>query len=316
MEDIKKLFEELGFTLYESKILLWLIAEGGLRSAKQISQGSNVPLTRIYSILLGFEKKGMIKVTPGKEKLYSTADIKHLIEILKNNKKSELEEKEEKDISIINSLNQKLKDISKGYPSEVAIKYYTDNNAYWEDYAAASQKMKSGEKNRIINNLRLCHSFIQKELDAMSETQRDVMKGKFVSCKVKMHYVVNPRSLVQRAVSDLKDKNDILMSITRMLKNVKRENAVITIAPELKNLVMVIFSDMIFLEFYGEDSKKITSAIQIKSEQITKDFAGWFDAFDKRKKHNLKEEYKEFENEILKWAEKLAGISPRKILLA
>lgn len=315
MEEMIKLLERLGFTLYESKIVIWISSQSGYKTAKQIAEGSGVPLSRIYSILLKFEKLDIIKKFPGREYSYSIIDKDVLIEIISKNKESEIEKEKEETNTLCKMLNEKLSEVQKKFPSEVDVKYYTDNDAYWKDYVSATSKLKKNDRYRIINNIRLSSSFLREEIDKMSPEQRIVSKGMEYPSGTIVHYMLNPKALVERIIFELKANDKIIESISAMLEYLDQNKKYycFTIAPEMKNILITIVSDSVFLEFYGMESARISSAIRIKNEKIAKDFMKWFDGFDKIKKHESKKEFNEFKEDVLKWAEKLAKIKPKEI---
>lgn len=66
---IEKLFS-LGLSEYESNVYIQLI-QADKQTASGLAQSSNVPRTKIYSVLEGLVTKGMCYETKGKTKLYS-----------------------------------------------------------------------------------------------------------------------------------------------------------------------------------------------------------------------------------------------------
>lgn len=64
MEEIFKLLRKIGLTEYESKVYLTLLSKH-LDGATRLSKESQVPRTKIYSVLESLEKKGWVKVYSG-----------------------------------------------------------------------------------------------------------------------------------------------------------------------------------------------------------------------------------------------------------
>lgn len=62
-----------GLTEYEARVYLELVAAGSL-TAKQVSQESGVPYTRIYDVISRLEKKGWIEKEEGRPiRVFATA---------------------------------------------------------------------------------------------------------------------------------------------------------------------------------------------------------------------------------------------------
>jgi ribosomal protein L29 len=167
--------------------------------------------------------------------------------------------------------------------------------------------------------MRWAHGFLPEEVvnkpdikSMIVEDIRKIKEGKFL-----LHHIVNAEALVNVTIEDLKTKDQIKRSIAQILYYYNRPDLkkyhFITLASELKNILIVILKDSTFLEFYSPtEHTKIHSAVQIKSRAIARDFAKWFDAYSKEK-HEPEKDYQLFKKEILKYARELAKISPSEI---
>ena len=84
------LLEKLGLTEYESKTLNSLFE---LREAKapEISRNAQVPKTRVYDVLDGLVKKGLIIEIQGRPKRYRIIEAKKTLQKLVEEKKKEIE---------------------------------------------------------------------------------------------------------------------------------------------------------------------------------------------------------------------------------
>jgi sugar-specific transcriptional regulator TrmB len=71
-------FKELGFSEYESKVLAALVKLGSA-SAKEISIASRVPQNKLYSILEGFEKIGVLSALPVEPKRFKLINIETFV---------------------------------------------------------------------------------------------------------------------------------------------------------------------------------------------------------------------------------------------
>jgi len=69
MEETSKIFERLGLTGYESAVLAALFQAQDV-TASDISKASEVPYTKIYSILNSLEKQGFVKMSLERPKRY------------------------------------------------------------------------------------------------------------------------------------------------------------------------------------------------------------------------------------------------------
>lgn len=75
MSDAVERLKELGLTEYESKVYYALIRSSGL-TAEEISKISNVPLTRVYSVLTSLQSKGMVLEISGRPKRFEAIQPK------------------------------------------------------------------------------------------------------------------------------------------------------------------------------------------------------------------------------------------------
>jgi len=68
-EKAHRVLRELGLTEYETETYLALL-QGGVLTASEVSEQSNVPYSKIYEILNALEKKGWIEVEHGRPSKY------------------------------------------------------------------------------------------------------------------------------------------------------------------------------------------------------------------------------------------------------
>ena len=88
--DVRKLLERMGYPVYHSNILLFLIKQKEPVNAKEISNGSEVPLSRVYSILIELEKQSLVKSAPGKITTYTVVDKKTFLQQVRSKKDKQL----------------------------------------------------------------------------------------------------------------------------------------------------------------------------------------------------------------------------------
>ncbi|MHC1600873.1 MAG: TrmB family transcriptional regulator [Candidatus Nezhaarchaeales archaeon] len=91
MSNVIDKLKELGLTEYESKVYYALIKNSGL-TAEEISKASNVPLTRVYSVLTSLQSKGMVLEISGRPKRFEAVQPKLALRSYASYVKSMLEE--------------------------------------------------------------------------------------------------------------------------------------------------------------------------------------------------------------------------------
>lgn len=91
-EIVGKIKDYFELNIYETKVWLALLGKGSA-SAGEIATLSGVPRSRTYDVLESLEKKGFALVKLGKPVKYLGVKPKMIIEKLKNNVRSEAEEK-------------------------------------------------------------------------------------------------------------------------------------------------------------------------------------------------------------------------------
>ena len=301
VDNLKKALRDLGFSQYYSDILIFLASQEKPQTAKEVSEGSGVPLARIYSILIDLENRGLIKSTPGKTKFYSTCPKREMLSVIKKEKKKQIEKTR---LKIKQALKIMEKSIKQKPEEEVKIRYFTKDKDYWKAYEEARNKLTPADRYSIINSIRLCPSFLFEELD-----QNPAFKKLLVNLEkdedlkgLKQHYVVDVEALVQRTWNDLKDREKFIESIRKMLSYLGKykQNYRYTLIKGMRNILIVIMKDSVFFEFYGKSSISISSAIQIQSKKVAKDFQLWFDSLV-RGEHDPEKDYQKFREEVLKW---------------
>jgi len=91
-ELISKIRDYFNLNIYETKVWLALLAKG-IASAGQIAELSRVPRSRTYDVLESLEKKGFAIVKLGKPVKYIGVKPHMILEKLKNNARSEAEQR-------------------------------------------------------------------------------------------------------------------------------------------------------------------------------------------------------------------------------
>ena len=81
-EGIRRVLKELGLTLYESAVYMTLI-ERGVLSASEVSEGTQVPFSKIYEVLNNLERKGWVDVEQGRPRRYFPKPPSEALEVAK-----------------------------------------------------------------------------------------------------------------------------------------------------------------------------------------------------------------------------------------
>src|SRR3989338_1442181 len=91
-EFIRQIKDFFNLNIYETKVWLALLGKG-IASAGEVTEISGVPRSRTYDVLEGLEKRGFAIMKLGKPVKYIAVKPRAIIEKLKNNVKSDAEER-------------------------------------------------------------------------------------------------------------------------------------------------------------------------------------------------------------------------------
>src|SRR3989338_9228646 len=91
-ELISRIKDYFDLNIYETKVWLALLTKG-IASAGEVAEISGVPRSRTYDVLEGLEKRGFAITKLGKPVKYIGVKPRAIIEKLKNNVKSDAEER-------------------------------------------------------------------------------------------------------------------------------------------------------------------------------------------------------------------------------
>ena len=108
--------KEIGLSDYEALVYLKLVIDGPL-TAKEISESTEVPYTKVYEVLEGLEKKGWIEISQGRPMIFKAKPPSEVIEIIKNEYQVRLNKIED---FLINEL-QSIYDVRSAEESEIWI---------------------------------------------------------------------------------------------------------------------------------------------------------------------------------------------------
>lgn len=110
--DIERLFEELGLSSYQAKVLTALI-QCGESKASDVSQLSGVPRAKVYSVLDQLVDMGLVDKKPGRPITYRPKPPEAIIERLKHNIEIEYKRRLKKIEEVKNDLMKVLREYYK-----------------------------------------------------------------------------------------------------------------------------------------------------------------------------------------------------------
>jgi sugar-specific transcriptional regulator TrmB len=90
MEDVYIYLKRLGLQEYEAKILGYLSSKCSKKTAKEISEGTNIPYTKIYTVLSFLLEKHFLDCEPGKPQKFGSKSIEFIFNILLDKKEKEI----------------------------------------------------------------------------------------------------------------------------------------------------------------------------------------------------------------------------------
>ncbi len=120
-EQIEQTFENLGLSMYQSKVLLSLIQHGEAK-ASDISELSGVPRAKVYSVLDQLADNGLVDKKPGRPVKYKPKAPEKIVERLKHNIQLDYSERLRKVEEAEGELVEQLKGFQSSPSSEVSSK--------------------------------------------------------------------------------------------------------------------------------------------------------------------------------------------------
>ncbi|NHV45801.1 MAG: TrmB family transcriptional regulator [Candidatus Verstraetearchaeota archaeon] len=108
--------KEIGLSDYEALVYLKLVIDGP-STAKEISESTEVPYTKVYEVLEGLERKGWIEISQGRPMRFKAKSPSEIVEIIKNEYQTRLNKIED---FLINEL-QSVYDVHSAEESEIWI---------------------------------------------------------------------------------------------------------------------------------------------------------------------------------------------------
>lgn len=253
-ELIAKIKDYFDLNIYETKVWLSLLQKGSA-SAGEIASMSGVPRSRTYDVLESLEKKGFALVKLGKPVKYLGVKPKVILEKLKNNVRSEAEERVKSLAKLPETLEfRELEDL-----------YTTGINPVKREDLSASIKGRA----TISNHLR-------ELIDSATEEIIFCLPADELKVKERIFYDI---------FSDLKKRGVVVkialsgdLDIIKSLKNYfKIDISVVNVKSKF-----YVFDRKEILFYLSAESTKDDQAIWINSEFFCNGFTGLFDIATKK----------------------------------
>ncbi|MFP3910341.1 MAG: TrmB family transcriptional regulator [Archaeoglobaceae archaeon] len=120
-DHVEQTFEDLGLSMYQSKVLLSLIQHGEAK-ASDISELSGVPRAKVYSVLDQLADTGLVDKKPGRPVKYKPKSPEKIVERLKYNIQLDYSERLRRVEEAEGELVEQLKGFQSSPSSEVSSK--------------------------------------------------------------------------------------------------------------------------------------------------------------------------------------------------
>ncbi|MFH1424380.1 MAG: helix-turn-helix domain-containing protein [archaeon] len=131
MTDVKEYLQRLGLNSYQASTLVALF-ENPESDAKLLSEESGVPYTKIYETLDFLERRGLVKYTLGKPRVYQSLEPKTVFDTLLENQKEQTNELEKLEQNILDKVSVDWKEGGeKEFDSKMWM--YHNTKAIWDE---------------------------------------------------------------------------------------------------------------------------------------------------------------------------------------
>ena len=132
MTDVKEYLMRLGLNEYQAKVMIALF-DNPDSDAKELSEESKIPYTKIYEVLDALERRGLVKYSMGKPKIYRALEPTTVINSLVETQKSQLKKIEERQNDVLKDLCHEIKDKER-YKFEPKIWIIDGEQATWDAF--------------------------------------------------------------------------------------------------------------------------------------------------------------------------------------
>ena len=109
MTDVKEYLMRLGLNEYQAKVMIALF-DNPDSDAKELSEESKIPYTKIYEVLDALERRGLVKYSMGKPKIYRALEPTTVINSLVETQKSQLKKIEERQNDVLKDLCHEIRE--------------------------------------------------------------------------------------------------------------------------------------------------------------------------------------------------------------
>ena len=242
--------QKIGLSDYESRAICALFRKQEL-TAQEISEQSNIPYTKIYSILNNLEKAGLVRTSLSRPKKYCPLSPEMTVKLIIEGKKEQLEELEKtskRDISSLERIYQK--DVAVN--GNGAVWFLPTLDIIWDTVASEASNAK---KAFYILADRGCWEIAFKFQKLVSSFKKQVAK------KVTASYIM-PLSL-----------NDKINTLGNdWLTYVSTDNVSIRALPDEKIVqnIMIVDNVSVGFAFKNPHNSKVWSGVLVKEESMAK----------------------------------------------
>lgn len=320
VDEIRKILEEdINFNKYQTDVLVYMLKQPNYQTAKQVAEGSGVPVFRVYSILDSLAEKGLVTTSAGKQKLFLIADASRINELIFIAKEKELREKEKLLEKACLKLREKLSDIQLSEGSEIIASYYVRPEDYWPVKAKLMEELQSNDSVKLIEtNLSfLCfigdqslpkyfEQYVLKSLQAIKKSNK--LWGLFI----------NPEILVGAIIQQCKtDRKKVIKTLTKFLEfcSTHRNKLRVKCMLDIQNFTLSVIHDSVFIEFYAPYGvvPEFFIALKIKNKKVSDIFSSWLDMQFAPGGYAAEKEFVEVKNKILSAAKDIFDVKPSEV---
>ncbi len=181
-------FKSLGFSEYESKVLITLI-KLQVANPKEISFDSGVPQNKLYKILKDFEKEGILSIILTEKKRYKLINLESFINNKIKEKENKLKElkRNSKFIKNLENEDEFIFSLIKGQKS-IMNKLAENNSKTKKEIIGVQRNWKFWSKGAEAMKDTLKRGVDVKLIGVVNkETKKKVLEWKKIGCKVKQY---------------------------------------------------------------------------------------------------------------------------------
>jgi len=262
MDDQIGYFQKLGLSDYESRVLCTLFKKHEI-TAQDISEQSEIPYTKIYSVLNSLEKSGLIKTSLSRPKRYSSLSPEMTVKLIIEKKKEQLR-------GLENSSKTNIKSLEKLYQTDMPVNgndtiwFLPNLNVVWDTVAS---ELAGAKKFFYISADKKCWEIGLTHLGVIEGLSKQLKRN--VRCRL-----ILPLSLNEK-INEVEGN---------WLRYIASDNVTIRALPDeqiVQNIIIVDNSDVGFA-FKDPKTGKVCSGVLTKEIGMAKGTLDYFEMLWKR----------------------------------